>query len=185
MRETILEAGRKAFLHDGYGGVSLRSLAQKIGCSHATLYLYFRSKDALFDALVEESFARLEAGFQLLRSSRSTIDPVRMLKNGAYTYVEFGLRNPGAYEFAFILRRPGHSRKVPHSAYQHMRDLVKRCIDEKIFRRMDADLASQSLWTAIHGVTSLLILRPSFPWTDRDALIHRVIESAVHGLLRP
>jgi hypothetical protein len=40
------------------------------------------------------------------------------------------------------------------------------------------------LWTAVHGVTAMLIARPDFPWADRDAVIRRVIDSAVDGLLR-
>jgi len=184
MRATILDAARKAFLRDGYGGVSLRSMAQKVGCSHGTLYLYFKSKEELFDALVEESFARLQAKLRLLGTPGTMMDPVRMLQKAAHAYVEFGLRNPGAYEFAFILRRPGQRRGSPHPAYQNMRSLVQRCIDEKKFRRMDPDFASQSVWTAVHGITSLLILRPSFPWAGKQAIIHQVIESAVQGLLR-
>ena len=60
---------------------------------------------------------------------------------------------------------------------------MRRCLDEKHFRRMDADAASQSLWAAAHGITSLLILRPTFPWADRDKLIGQVIDAAVDGLL--
>jgi hypothetical protein len=30
----------------------------------------------------------------------------------------------------------------------------------------------------------MLIARPDFPWADRDAVIRRVIDSAVDGLLR-
>ncbi|HKO57528.1 MAG TPA: TetR/AcrR family transcriptional regulator, partial [Thermoanaerobaculia bacterium] len=72
----------------------------------------------------------------------------------------------------------------PHRAYQYMRDLVQQCIDEKRFRRMNADTASQALWAAVHGITCLLIVRPTFPWKDREAVIRRVIDSAVDGLAR-
>jgi len=40
-------------------------------------------------------------------------DPVEFLKRAGRKYVEFGLKNPGAYEFAFILRRPGEGQR-PH-----------------------------------------------------------------------
>jgi hypothetical protein len=107
------------------------------------------------------------------------------LKEGGQAFVQFALRNPGAYEFAFVLRRPGRRRPGnPHPAYVQMRSLVQRCIEEKRFRAIDVDLASQILWTAGHGVTSLLILRPAFPWADKQAMIRQVIENAVDGLLR-
>jgi hypothetical protein len=56
-------------------------------------------------------------------------------------------------------------------------------MEEKRFRRGDIDAASQALWAAAHGVTSLLIVRPQFPWADRDRLIGQVIDAAVDGLL--
>jgi hypothetical protein len=108
---------------------------------------------------------------------------VALLKKAARAYVDIGLRNPGAYEFAFILRRPGRPRPLkPHLAYEYMLSLVNRCVDEKFLRSVGLEAASQAVWAAVHGVTSLLVLRPSFPWADREKLIRRVIDSAVEGL---
>jgi len=56
-------------------------------------------------------------------------------------------------------------------------------MDEKRFRRMDVDAASQALWAATHGIASLLILGPRFAWADRDKLIGPVIDAAVDRLL--
>ena len=38
-------------------------------------------------------------------------------------------------------------------------------------------------WAAVHGITSLLIARPTFPWVDPEELIGQVIDSAVDNLL--
>ena len=183
LRRTILDAAREAFVADGYESVSMRSLADRIGCSHGALYLHFRDKREIFDAIVEESFAQLETALRSMKVSRN--DPVKFAKKAARAYVDFGLTNPHAYEFAFVLRRPpGSPKPAPHRPYDLLRALVKRCIGEKRFRTMDVDVASQALWTAVHGVTAMLIARPDFPWADRDAVIRRVIDSAVDGLLR-
>ena len=48
---------------------------------------------------------------------------------------------------------------------------------------MDADSASQALWAAAHGITSLLILRPTFPWVDREKLIGQVIDAVIDAML--
>jgi hypothetical protein len=56
-------------------------------------------------------------------------------------------------------------------------------VDAGRFCTGDVDLISQSLWAAAHGVTSLLVQRPSFPWVARNKLIAQVIKSAVQGLL--
>lgn len=182
LRRTILDAAREAFVAQGYESVSMRMLAERIGCSHGALYLHFRDKREIFDAIVEESFEQLTAALRGLKVTGN--DPVRLARKAARAYVDFGLGNPHAYEFAFVLRRPEGPAGRPHASYGLLRGLVQRGIDAKRFRAMDVDVAAQALWSAVHGITTLLIARPAFPWADRDAVIRRVIDSAVDGLLR-
>jgi AcrR family transcriptional regulator len=183
LRRSILEAAREAFVRDGYEGVSMRRLAERVGCSHANLYLHFRDKEALFDCLVEESFAEFSEGIERRFESARKGDPVAFVRKAGRAYVEFGLANPSVYEFAFLMRRPGRKADKPHALYERLQGLVRRCMEEKCFRRGDVDAASQALWAAAHGITSLLILRPRFAWADRDRLIGQVIDAAVDGLL--
>jgi AcrR family transcriptional regulator len=183
LRRSILDAAREEFVQHGYYGVSMRALAEKVGCSHGNLYVHFKDKDAIFDSLVEESFEQFAEGLRKVPDSVRRGDPVEFLRKAGRAYVEFGLENASAYEFAFILRRPGERPRKPHVTYERMRALVQRCIDEKRFRRMDADAAGQAVWAAAHGITSLLILRPAFPWTHKEKLIGQVIDSAIDGLL--
>src|SRR5882757_4217290 len=100
LRRTILESAREAFVQDGYESLSMRSLAERIGCSHGSIYLHFKDKEELFDCLVEESFAQLAEVLSALRPAGKQIDPVALLRKAGRAYVDFGLRNPGAYEFA-------------------------------------------------------------------------------------
>jgi AcrR family transcriptional regulator len=158
----------------------MRKLAEKIGCSHANLYLHFEDKEALFDCLVEESFEKFDAAMRAPESLRRG-DPVEMVRKMGRAYVAFGLTNQRAYEFAFLMRRPG--RDKAHASYERLRLLAQRCLDEKRFRPMDVEVASQVLWAAVHGITSLLILRPGFPWADKETLIGQVVDAAVNGLL--
>src|SRR5262245_49196565 len=184
LRRTILDAAREAFVRDGYEGVSMRKLAERIGCSHANLYVHFKDKQALFDCLVEESFDQFGDGMRKLIESVRSGDPVLLVRKAGRAYVEFGIANPSGYEFAFLLRRPERGRPgKPHVTYERLQSLVRRCIDEKRFRRMDVDAASQALWAAAHGITSLLILRPAFAWVDREKLIGHVIDAVIDGLL--
>ena len=129
LREAILGAARSTFRRGGFESITLRKLAAKVGCSHANIYLHFKNKEQLFDCLVEESFAQLAHALRGLQLGRANEDPARLLKRAARGYVDFGLRNPGAYEFAFILRRPGRPQPwKPHLAYEYLQLLVGRCL---------------------------------------------------------
>src|SRR5262245_60476480 len=130
LRQAILDAAREAFVRDGYDGVSMRKLAEKVGCSHANLYLHFKDKEALFYCLVEESFDQFGAGLRNLVESARSADPVTLLRKFGRAYVEFGVANPSVYEFAFLMRRPERGRpRKPHVTYERLQALVQRCMD--------------------------------------------------------
>ena len=40
----------------------------------------------------------------------------------------------------------------------------------------------QALWAHTHGIVSLLIINPDFPWADRGELIHTSLDIAMKGL---
>lgn len=53
-RHAIIEAARASFLEHGYAGTSMSGLLKTLGGSKATLWGYFRSKEELFAAVIEE-----------------------------------------------------------------------------------------------------------------------------------
>src|SRR5882724_9252693 len=85
LRRTILESAREAFVQDGYESLSMRSLAERIGCSHGSIYLHFKDKETLFDCLVEESFAQLAEALTGLKPAGKDFDPVELLRKAAHT----------------------------------------------------------------------------------------------------
>ena len=181
LRARILDAAREIFVREGWTQVSMRRLAERIEYSPGTIYLHFRSKETLLNSLVEESFARLAQALE--KTSRS--DPLETLRHGLRTYVDFGLRHPNHYHFAFLFRpgKPGTRRYKPHRAFEYLRCYVRDCVEAGRFRNVDVETTAQVLWAAVHGITSLLITRPSFPWADRSKVIDEVINNSLRGFL--
>ena len=181
LKAMILDAARDVLMRDGYEQMSMRGLAEKIDYSAGTIYLHFRSKEELLNSLVEESFGRLHAALERARRE----NPVDTLRAGLRAYVEFGLQYPNHYHFAFMLRprtaRAATSR--PHRAFEFLRDVVRCCVECGHFRRVDVETAAQVLWASVHGVTTLLVTRPQFPWVRRDRLIAEVIDNSIRGFL--
>lgn len=183
LRSLILRAAREIFVREGYESFSMRKLAGKIDYSPGSIYLHFQNKEELFESLVEESFGRLLRALTRISNGHAERDPVAALKRGLRTYVEFGLRNPNDYRFAFLLQRPLQRRPYKvHPAFGVMRSMVARCVEEHRFRAVDTEMTSQALWAAIHGITSLLIQRPTFPWVRKEELINHLIANLVDGL---
>ena len=184
LRRVILDAAREIFVGQGYENFSMRKLAEKIEYSAGSVYLHFKSKEELFECLMEESFARLHKTLMTLRAGQQGQDPVEELRQGMWAYVEFGLRNPNDYRFAFMLRPPVDQRPYKaHAAFDVLRQMVKRCIEEKRFRDPDVESTSQVLWASAHGTTSLLIQRPAFPWAPKNKLLTQLIGTLMAGLM--
>lgn len=53
-RQAIVDAARRSFLDDGYAATSMSGLLAELGGSKATLWSYFRSKEELFAAVIED-----------------------------------------------------------------------------------------------------------------------------------
>jgi AcrR family transcriptional regulator len=66
-RRQILDGARQVFLASGFDGASMGEIARAAGVSKGTLYVYFASKEALFEALtIEQKRAQAEALFDQL-----------------------------------------------------------------------------------------------------------------------
>lgn len=189
LRQDILDAARELFVREGYDNVTMRRVAEKIEYSPTTIYLYFRDKADLLFALCQESFAKLVKEFEAL--GRDTGDPVVALKKGLRTYIQFGLKHPHHYLATFSIP---HEQATPEEtarhrseesmgmkAFDYLRTCVGECVRQGTFR-VDVEVASRALWAAIHGVTSLMIVHPEFPWGHRQQVIDLVVDSMVEGL---
>lgn len=62
-RSAILNAARAIFCRDGYEIAKMSDIASEAGVASGTLYLYFKSKEALACAIGEDFFKRLSEQF--------------------------------------------------------------------------------------------------------------------------
>jgi AcrR family transcriptional regulator len=74
----IVDAARARFLAEGVDGASLRAIAEDAGTSIGMVYYYFKTKDDLFFAVVEETYERLLD--DLRRACEPTLPPVERMR---------------------------------------------------------------------------------------------------------
>ena len=53
-RRQIIEGARTVFLAHGFDAASMGEIARKAGVSKGTLYVYFKNKEELFEAIAEQ-----------------------------------------------------------------------------------------------------------------------------------
>jgi AcrR family transcriptional regulator len=190
LRQEILDAASELFVKEGYENVSMRRIADKIEYSPTTIYLYFKDKAELLEQVCQETFSRLSQ--RLARILEQPGDPVERLRRGLIAYVHFGLENPHHYRASFMMPSPegfDESKYIqPDSpgirAFDFLRRSVFDCIAAGKLRSKDAELISQTLWCGTHGVTSLLITHPVFPWVGKQEVIESVVDTLIAGLTK-
>jgi AcrR family transcriptional regulator len=194
-RDKILDAARELFVAEGYEGVSMRKVADKIEYSPTAIYVHFADKNELFHELCREDFARLQ---EVMASAEMPSDPIERLRQIGRRYVDFGLHFPHHYVFMFMTPHPAHEpdeqdREIIGNpevdAYALLKWAVQDAINRGSFRKevQDAELVSQTLWASVHGVISLNIAKSKDPWVDWRPLQDRaemMLDITMRGLLR-
>jgi AcrR family transcriptional regulator len=188
LRREILDAARELFVAEGYESVSMRKIAQKIGYTPMSIYLYFRDKADILDCICEGTFDCLKESSQKLDSITA---PLERVLAGLRNFMEFGLEHPHHYQLTFMTpqtaeKTPPASRRrqIGEEAYQRMRDRVATCLGEG-WDPIAVDVKSQLIWAVAHGVVSLLIAKPDFPWRERQTLIDGALDIARRELTCP
>jgi AcrR family transcriptional regulator len=147
--DEVLAAAGDLAREDGLASISMRALGARVGLHASSLYQYFPSKDAIYDALFAQGHRELQtwmAGF--VRTGK----PVDVLKRGSRRFTEFCLEDEVRYQLLFQRAIPGFepSQASMELAWQSYRDLVATLADAGVSDQGDVDL-----WTAIQmGITA-------------------------------
>jgi len=103
-KAEILDAAWTIVRAEGLGALSLRDLAGRVGMQAPSLYQYFDSKHAIYDAM----FAQGNRAFaERLSRLEKTGDPVTDLRIIAHAVVEFSVEDHARYQLLFQRSIPG------------------------------------------------------------------------------
>jgi len=194
VRELILDAARELFVEQGYEGVSMRKVAQRIDYSPTAIYLHFADKEALFHELCSRDFGSLAAGF---RELASIPNPLERLAACGRAYVEFAVLHPNHYRLMFMtpvnlpLTEGERERQgnPDEDAYAFLLSLVEQCLRSGYFRPelTDPAMIAQTLWAGVHGVAALEITACSGGWIEWRSIRERcdfMLQSIIYGMAR-
>jgi AcrR family transcriptional regulator len=174
LKQQILEAAMKLFETHGYDGFSLRQVAEAIGYTPTTIYLYFKDKDELLHTVALAGFLEFGQALQAAYDQNSTArERVRAI---GMAYLRFGLSHPLQYRLMFM-QRCEYLNAKPIEGYSSVTDafgVLLKSIEEGIqsgsFRPFEARALAGLLWTAVHGVVSLTIAAETFNHAQAEGL---------------
>jgi AcrR family transcriptional regulator len=184
LRSELLDAAHKLVKEEGYEGLTIRKLANRVGYAPMSVYSYFADKQDILFALAEDAFETLARNIEAHPSD----DPIEALKAVMTEYAAFGLGNPNEYRTVFMTEKTklpeGRSYEDMEEGNPAMKALISRveaCVAAGKLHG-DARAIATMLWAVGHGTISLLITFPFYPFGDPQAFVNRMCDSTLASL---
>jgi AcrR family transcriptional regulator len=170
----IVAAAWRLAREQGVGAWSLRDVAREVGMQAPSLYGYFGSKNAMFDAMFAEGYADLVARVE--EAAASPASPVEKLRASAPLFFDFCVEDPARFQLLFLRTVPGFEPSA--ESYAIARVAVDR-LAEVLAEAGMGEPGQVDLWTALMtGLASQQVSND--PGGDRW---RRLLEPAVEMFL--
>jgi AcrR family transcriptional regulator len=196
LRRALIETALQLVTEEQDWTFSLREVARRAGVSHRAPYNHFSEKLHLLGAVAAVGFDRLRDG--LAGATVGIDDPEALLDIICRTYVHMGLENPALYRLMFgpVLSdtgagdRPTVARAAGDRARAVLEDAILRGGRAGAFavspdNPHDVILAAFAAWSAVHGLTMLVIDRIPKAVLSLDEMIDRLLRMVAAGLRKP
>ena len=142
-REEILEAAWQICRAEGLAALSLRSVAARVGMQAPSLYSYFGSKHAIYDAMFAQGQRELKGHMASLPEAGLTREDFRA---GAQAFFEFCTSDPVRYQLLFQRTIPGF--EPSEESYRLAEEILSRFAGQMASAGID-DPRHVDLWTAV------------------------------------
>lgn len=165
----------------------MRSLADAVELTPGALYRYFSNKDQVIEAVFGGG-AELDDRLQSIANSR--LSDLNAVRRALEAYADFAFEDEVRFRTLFLKHygpggREFHARGSRRPGTEALKGRIQSAIATGVFRKLDADLAMQVLWGAVHGVIALILTAEGFPFAARTKLVDAAIENALRGMMNP
>jgi AcrR family transcriptional regulator len=190
LRQDIVTAARDLLLEEGLDGLSMRSIADRIEYSPATLYLYFKDKDELVREVVRTGFELMQdVVAQELENTGAEASAIEQYGAMGRAYARFATENPAYFRVMFEL--PGtagaceqpESGTPPGQGFERTVEVVGRAVAEGRVRGADPRRMALIGWGLVHGLTALYLTGHLNEDVATVGEFHALVEEAMHSIL--
>lgn len=165
LRRGILDDASNLLMQEGSAALSMRRIAQLVGCSTTVLYTMFGSKRGLVDQLYLRGFEMICQALEVVPHPGTTRDYVSAL---CEAYRQFALENSTYYAVMFANSIPEYapsdsSRELGQDSFRLLVQAVQDCISpeppqeesESEESEREAWEIARIIWANLHGHVSL------------------------------
>ncbi|MDJ0690102.1 MAG: TetR/AcrR family transcriptional regulator [Xenococcaceae cyanobacterium MO_188.B32] len=186
LRQGILDDASSLLVQEGPNALTMRRIADTVGCSTTVLYTMFSNKQGLIDEL----YLR---GCDILRQSLEAVSHPGNLKNYIYAlclaYRGFALGNQTYYSIMFLKVIPEYT---PSEAYlklgQESLELLVQAIRDSITGEQEVEdkawEIARVIWATVHGHIGLELMGYfNYSGVLPQQMLERALQALINELL--
>ncbi len=183
-RRQIIDGACRMFLSQGFDAASMGAIAKAAGVSKGTLYVYFKSKEDLFEAIVFEQ-ARKQA--EQIFAFDESVDMEQELHRLGTQFIHYVCRKEGGISplrtvIAIADRMPELGARFyeagPASGIAKLKGYFDAKVAQGALRPHDTEVAAAQFLDSCMSLTFKPLMFNAAPQPS-DALIERVVRTAV------
>lgn len=181
MKAGILAVARDIAQEEGWGGVTIRKVAEGIEYSPPTIYEYFQNKDALLKELALEGFRTMYGMMEAAYNAVPT--PEDRLRAVALAHWDFAWTHPDLYQVMHGLSGVPYQSAVPSEivdVYMLVKSAAMPALGVGEESSEELRDAIDLLRSAIHGLVSHAMQDQLIGGRERG---RQLVERAVHNLI--
>lgn len=156
-RAELCKVATERFAKHGYEGVTMRQLAEALGCSPKTPYRYFKDKADILATVRAEAFTKFANALE--EAAQGGKDPMERARRVGGAYLRFAEEHPHAYRIMFEIDQPiDHRHPDLGPPAKRSRQMITRQAEDLVAAGVvdvDARLLGWAMWAATHGVVML------------------------------
>ena len=168
-RQRLLDAGLKLFANRGYAGTAVQDITEEARVTKPTLYYYFKNKEGLFQALVDQAMdERLRLMQKAAPPEKTTID---QLTDIIATLTDFARRQPDLLRLTFAIafaadgEYPSGFKKHAkmRASFQFISGIIQNGLDRGVLSRAYSIMElTQSYFHLVQHSIAITIIEPKF-----------------------
>ena len=188
-RRQIVAAAKSVFAEAGYHGASINAIIERAQIARGTFYLYFESKAAVFDSILDEAMRELRGRLHRIDvETPGAPAPQVQLREQVTGTLDYIIRDRA---LATLLLSAGHTPDAVAAErlaqfFGEVRDLLERAMESGmeigLLRTVHPQLAAAAMLGMFRGVVEQLVTQAEVP--PLETVVAEVLMIALRGVLK-
>ncbi|PKQ04730.1 MAG: TetR/AcrR family transcriptional regulator [Alphaproteobacteria bacterium HGW-Alphaproteobacteria-12] len=182
-REAILDAAKIVFADLGYGATSVRDIIRKTGLASGTFYNYFKSKEEVFEALMDEGMRRIRPRLRAERIRSRTFED--FIRNAYRTYFDYLATDRDTFQ---VIRRNPNTVRVRMDSpeiiagFEEIREYIEEDIRNGTLPNVDAEYLMAAVVGIAMEIGDRMLRRPEMDPDEASAFATALVLSGFRAL---